>query len=232
MTNQPPPELDLITSDGNIAERWRKWEQTMRLYLDIALSGKNEKEKCSAFLYIIGQDGRDVYNTMNFEEGQANKIEPLFNKFKLYCQPSENTIVWRHRFNTRTQGKTESIDQFATELRTIASKCKFDALNDELIRDRIVCGVNNEKIKERLLRDQDLTLAKAISTCRASEETSHMMKNLHGEAVIASVTRRHTSHNRPRSASSSNQRGPPKQQPKFESSKTSSPSCKKCGLNS
>lgn len=29
---RPPPELDFSTTDGNLPERWRKLEQTMKLY--------------------------------------------------------------------------------------------------------------------------------------------------------------------------------------------------------
>ncbi|XP_021368107.1 uncharacterized protein K02A2.6-like [Mizuhopecten yessoensis] len=151
------------------------------------MSGREEKDKCSAFLYLIGQDGREVFNTMTFDGDTRDKIEPLFTKFKEYCQPHENTIVWRHKFNTKVQGKGETIDQYVTELRTISKNCRFGLLTDELIRDRIVCGVNSEKLKERLLRDGELTLIRAITTCRASEESHHMMKNLHGEEVVASV---------------------------------------------
>ncbi|XP_021340039.1 uncharacterized protein LOC110441256 [Mizuhopecten yessoensis] len=151
------------------------------------MSGREEKDKCSAFLYLIGQDGRGVFNTMTFDGDTRDKIEPLFTKFKEYCQPHENTIVWRHKFNTKVQGKGETIDQYVTELRTISKNCRFGLLTDELIRDRIVCGVNSGKLKERLLRDGELTLIRAITTCRASEESHHMMKNLHGEEVVASV---------------------------------------------
>jgi hypothetical protein len=40
-------------------------------------------------------------------------------------------------------------------------------MTEELIRDRIVCGTNSERVKERLLRDDELTLTKAITVCRA-----------------------------------------------------------------
>ena len=56
-----------------------------------------------------------------------------------------------------------------TALRLIARNCEFKDLKDELIRDRIVCGTNSERIKERLLREQDLTLDKALLTRRAED---------------------------------------------------------------
>jgi hypothetical protein len=57
--NRPLPELDFSTADGCLPERWRKWEQTMKLYLNIAMNGREEKNECSPFLYIIGQEGRE-----------------------------------------------------------------------------------------------------------------------------------------------------------------------------
>ena len=81
------------------------------------------KEKCSTFLYIIGQAGRDVYNTMTLTEEETNKIDILFTKFEAYCKPKQNvTIEWYH-FNTCTLGEDETIDQYVTELRLIAKNC-------------------------------------------------------------------------------------------------------------
>ena len=83
----------------------------------------------------------------------------------------------RYKFNTRTQGKSEAIDQFVTDLRNMSKNCAFGAIADELIRDRIVCGTNSERVKERLLRDNELTLPKAITVCRADEESKRQIKN-------------------------------------------------------
>jgi hypothetical protein len=38
------PELDISTADGCLPGRWRKWEQTMKLYLNIARNGRDEKD--------------------------------------------------------------------------------------------------------------------------------------------------------------------------------------------
>ena len=41
--NCPPQELDFSTIDGNLPKRWRKWEPTMKLYLDIIMNDQDEK---------------------------------------------------------------------------------------------------------------------------------------------------------------------------------------------
>ena len=100
-----PPEMDFSTS-GNIAERWRMWKQTVELYLDVTMSGKPEPEKCKAFLYVIGKEGREIFNTFVFPEEEKDKFTPLLTKFENYCIPKKKLTMERHKFNTRVQGST------------------------------------------------------------------------------------------------------------------------------
>ena len=169
---KPPPELDFSTTGHtSLPEKWRQWKQTMQLYIDLTMKNKSQKEKCSAFLYTIGQAGRDVYNTMTLSEEEQDKIDVLFSKFESYCKPKQNVAIERYHFNTRVQGRQETIDQYTTELRLIAKNCSFGDLENQLVRDRLVCGTNSEEVRQRLLSVEDLTLDKAISICRAHEET-------------------------------------------------------------
>ena len=73
-----------------------KVKQTMDLYRNLAMSGKSEKEKCGAFLYMIGQTGHDIYNTMTFGEGEENKLDVLFTKFETYCKLKQNITMEKY----------------------------------------------------------------------------------------------------------------------------------------
>ena len=53
-------------------------------------------------------------------------------------------------FDTRTRRQGKSVTSFVAELRRLAKYCNFASLND-LLRDRIVCGINDESIQRRLL---------------------------------------------------------------------------------
>ena len=106
-----PPEMDFGSSDGtSIAEAWQKWCQAMELFLTLAMTGKDEAEQCSAFLYIIGPAGRDIYHTFNISAQEKNKISILFQKFEGYCRPKQNVTVERYRFNTRTQSHSNMVN--------------------------------------------------------------------------------------------------------------------------
>ena len=79
-----------------------------------------------------------------------------------------------------TQGqsiKGESIDQYVTALKLMTRNCAFGALEEELIRDRIVSGVFSEKIKERLLKGAGPHLRqsyRSMSGRRAIKKTAEM----------------------------------------------------------
>lgn len=50
-----------------------------------------------------------------------------------------------------------------------------------------VCGVHSDKVKERLLRDNELTLIKALCICRANEVSQSRMKDLQQEEQVSAV---------------------------------------------
>ena len=175
---KPPGEMDFsTTSTSDIAETWRKWKQTMELYLQLCLNKKSEK-KCSAFLYIIGQAGRDIYNAMTLQDDDRDKIDVLFAKFEEYCKPKQNITIERYRFNSRVQGKLETVDKYVTELKLISKNCSFGDLEDQLLRDRVVCGIHSDEVRQHLLRTDDLTLEKCLKICRAYEQTKKSVKIL------------------------------------------------------
>lgn len=59
----------------------------------------------------------------------------------------------RHKFNTRNQKEGESIQSYVADLRILASTCEYGALKDDLIRDKIVCGVASNTVRKQLLKE-------------------------------------------------------------------------------
>ena len=69
----------------------------------------------------------------------------------------------RHKFNTRIQRKkVKSFQSFVADLRILANTCEYSILKDELIRDKIVCGVSSRHVRKQLLKERELTLNRAI----------------------------------------------------------------------
>lgn len=66
-----------------------------------------------------------------------------------------------------------------SDLRNKAQSCRYGDLQEELIRDRLVCGIL-DGMRKLLLRDNELTLAKAIEICQIHELTDQHTKTLAG----------------------------------------------------
>ena len=55
------------------------------------------------------------------------------------------------------------------ELRLLLSSCDYEEQQETHLKDRIVFGVADMRVKERLLRESELTLDKALDICHAAE---------------------------------------------------------------
>ena len=61
--------------------------------------------------------------------------------------PKPSAIVQRFKFNTRFRKPGESISSYVAELRNISEHCDFQNTLEEMLRDRLVCGINDEQIQ-------------------------------------------------------------------------------------
>ena len=99
-----------------------------------------------------------------------------------------NKIYERYMFRVRVQNEDETFEQFITDLKTKAATCNYGALKDSLIQDQVVVGIKDTKLKEKILRDANLTLDGAIQSCLASKVAKQQMKVLQGEKSEVNVS--------------------------------------------
>lgn len=173
-----------LVFDGNIAENWRIFEQEYDIFIAAAHSDKSARTRAYILLNLAGPDAIEreksfVYAAEVREPGGGGRVlvpaeskedlECLKKKFREMCNPQTNIMMERHKFNTRNQKVGETIESYVSNLRIKAKSCNFGELCEELVRDRLVCGINNDHLRKVLLRDSDLTLAKAISVCQTEK---------------------------------------------------------------
>ena len=118
-----PGELNFEST--SLSEVWAKWKRSMQYYLIATCKDKSEDERVAVFMCTIGRRGQDIRDTFEFETDKDDEdivtVRMLFQKFEQYCRPKKNLIVERHRFLTRNQEQSETIDQYVTELKTLAA---------------------------------------------------------------------------------------------------------------
>ena len=73
------------------------------------------------------------------------------------------------------------------ELYRLAQHCEFGALHDQLIRDRIVVGIRDRELSEKLQMEATLILDAAVTKARQSEAVKTRQPVVRGESKPAAV---------------------------------------------
>ena len=81
---------------------------------------------------------------------------------KSHYSPQPSVIVQCYLFHTRFKRPEEYVATFLSELHALVQHCNFGATLDDMIRDRLVCGIGNDLIQRRLLSEADITLDSAL----------------------------------------------------------------------
>lgn len=155
---------------GNLYENWLFFKQRFTNYLKATdITSKAESVQCAQLLHLIGEDGFRIYNTFKIQETEKDKLQPLLKHFETHFKPRTNVAYERYKFFMRKQIKGESVDQFITDLQNRAKQCELGSLEDSLIKTCITCGVLNDKIRQRLLEEDEITLEAAIKITKSIE---------------------------------------------------------------
>lgn len=169
MESVKPP--DAVHWTGNIDHEWRMFKQRFALYLQaVGLDGASDARKIALLLTVAGPQSIEVFNTLVFEQvDDKGKYDVVMEKFDSHWMLRKNETFERYVFRSRLQQQGETFDSFLMDLKLKARTCNFGELQDSMIRDQIVFGINDKKVRERLLRETELTLNEAVRICHASE---------------------------------------------------------------
>lgn len=170
-----PPKIQL---KGNLASNWKQWKQIWNAYeLVTKLKDQSDEYRVATFITCIGQDALAIHNGLPFtSEDEKKNMDKIIELWDSYCLGRTNITYERYMFNARDQKENESIEAYASALRSLANTCNFGPLKEELIRDRIVCGLSDNEIRKKLLQIPELTLDKCMNICRSAETTTSQLK--------------------------------------------------------
>ena len=164
---------------GDLRDNWNFFESQWNNYeVATGLEGKDDKIRAATLLSVVGKDCYRIFQHLDMPEDDRAKVSAILKSLKEHFIPKTNVIYERYVFNTTDQLQNESVDVYVTRLRGLSNSCEFGALQNQMIRDRIVLGTKDSGARSRMLREPDLTLEKAVDMCRASEIADHQMRKL------------------------------------------------------
>ncbi|KAK3751535.1 hypothetical protein QZH41_019421, partial [Actinostola sp. cb2023] len=87
-----------------------------------------------------------------------------------------------------SQTEGEGVAEFIAGLRKLTEHCNFRETLDDMLRDRLVCGLNDEKIQRRLLAEPGLTYKRAVQLALAFESASKNTLDLKSKVETAPIS--------------------------------------------
>ena len=129
-----------------------------------------------------------MYNSLSFDnEEDKYDVDVVLEKITEFCRGVVNETYERYLFNTRSQGESESIDEFYGALLALAKNCLFGVLTSLLIKDRVIVGMHDNATRRKLLNGKVLTLEKCIEIARSYEATRIRMKAMQDKGDTETV---------------------------------------------
>ncbi|KAL5517029.1 hypothetical protein EMCRGX_G002494 [Ephydatia muelleri] len=151
-------------------EEWPKWIRRFERFRQVSgLDTKEEETQVSNLIYCMGDEADDILRSFGLSADDSKKYSVVKGKFESHFVPRRNVIFERAKFNQRRQEDGETVDAFITDLYRLAEYCDYKVLQGEMIRDRIVVGIRDSQLSEKLQMDPNLTLEKAVAQSRQAE---------------------------------------------------------------
>ena len=189
-----------ISFEGNSADSWRIFQQEYDIYIQAAHQTASKRTQAFILLNLAGSEAIERERSFSYapevKDADGNVTTPaesrenpdtLKKKFKEICDPRTNVTLERHTFNMRCQHTGENIQMYVSDLRNKASTCQYGELKDDMIRDRLVCGIKKDNVRKLLLRESDLTLEKAINICQIHEMSEQHNEQLNVGSKVETV---------------------------------------------
>ena len=168
---------------GNVAEEWNRFKQKFSIYL-IATQQQNAASavKWAILMGEAGDEALGVYNS--FKDGLITRAvvndvevvtdlsqdyERVIQEFDSYAAQKKSLTACRQLFNTRNQKHNEPFSNWLTDLRNLMKPCEYGTLEDSLLKDRLVLGVHDKRLKLSLRGKPNYSLQEIIDACKVIE---------------------------------------------------------------
>lgn len=140
---------------------WEEYKEMVDFFFEANNITEPERQKA----VLLSGIGAATYSLLR------NLVSPALPKDKTlllrkHFDPKPSEIVQRFKFNSRIRKSNDSIAEYVAELRKLALHSDYKDL-EEMLRDRLVCGVKDNRMQRRLLSESKLTFERALELCHS-----------------------------------------------------------------
>ncbi len=168
-----------VTPFDSQSQSWEEYCEILQHFFEANEDYRSTKQKES---YIVELCGSQTYsllrNLLSPVKPGSKTVDELMDLLKQHFNPKPSEIVQRFKFNSRSREEGETVLDYVAVLRKLAHDCNYGEKLTEMLRDRLVCGINDDRIQRRLLAETDLTFEKALKIAQAMETANKDVRDL------------------------------------------------------
>ena len=159
-------------------EDWPQYMERLGYFFD-ANGIESAEKKRAVLLTLIGATTYKLLRSLVAPSKPGEKTyQELIAALTAHFSPTPSPIVCRFKFHSRCRQPGESIAVFVSQLRSLSENCGFGDTLEDMLRDRLVCGIRDDAIQKRLLSEHDLNFAKAVQLAQSMETAAKNVKEL------------------------------------------------------
>src|SRR5258705_2655353 len=137
-------------------ESWTNYAERLEQFL-VANKITTEDRMRAVFLSLLGPKHYQLLRNLVAPAKPTEKTyQELIKVLSNHFSPPPSEIVERYKFNTTVRRPGQSISEFVSDLRAKAQYCNYAATLEMMLRDRLVCRIQDETMQRRLLAEPGL----------------------------------------------------------------------------
>lgn len=172
-----PSTIGILHEFGE-GENWTEFTERLDQYF-LANDINDTTKKRAVLLTVCGGKTYGLMkNLLSPEKPTDKSYEDLVKLIKEHQQPEPSVIVSRYKFHTCTREADMPITDYVAVLRKLADKCDFGITLNDMLRDRLVIGVNDDRIQRRLLSETKLDYKRAEEIARSMQLASKNLQDI------------------------------------------------------
>ena len=162
----------------NAQETWQSYVERLQQYFVANDVKSAEKQRAVLLSAVGGQTYQLIRNLLAPTKPTEVSFAGIVDAVQKHIQPLPSVIVQRFNFHSRTRRPGETVSAFVAELRKLSEHCAFGSTLNDMLRDRLVCGISDQRIQRRLLAESDLSFDKALELSLAAEAAERNTREL------------------------------------------------------
>lgn len=162
-------------------ESWTQYAERLEQYF-AANEIKDEKKQRAILLSVCGSKTYGLIRDLLQPKKPGDvELKETLEKLENHYSPKPSVIVERFKFHSRSRLERENVAEFVAGLRRLSEHCQFGTTLEDMLRDRLVCGISDDRIQRRLLAERELTFEKAVEIATATEMANRNVQDLGGK---------------------------------------------------